>query len=489
MATQIEISTVVSVVVAVIFGILTVGVYHYYYCWKYGTSPILDTSDNEHKAYNLLFHPECCLMDKLVSIISYIFFPTRNLVEASLRGESNTGNPLGTLLRFREKLCKLEDMSHAMECKVRNKKLQSENKGDYLVGGTVIIPRDDHILTKWGLVSEEDGARISFSSNTNKDSKSCEQVEILITCPISCIIEGDLEFIPNTQQKEGFRRFKTCKLETIKFKASSKKLLWFHGGGMVLSSSKDSRQELIKDLVSASRKCKKTATNTQMDEIVLMSIEYRLAPENPFPSPVIDGLSAVSHLFRFYDELHIAGISAGGNLATVVGLESYRKFGPRVKSIVPIDPMLDPFAQSLSFQLNSSKYLLSPAPWLRWAWATYLDIDMDSNVDFSDGHQHQNIIKNSRWKEFFEKPLWRLVCPLVDVPQVLEGRDAPKIVVAASKADPLRGDAQLLVDKLKEARHNITFVEAKGIHVMSRLFDKQANDKFILAWNEAMGYH
>jgi acetyl esterase/lipase len=474
-----EMNALVAVAIAVVIGMVTMTVY--------GTSPMvrrsrIETSE-EHKAYSLLFHPECCWMDKVVSLVSYFVFPLRTLIDASLRELNDTTSTSKTLLRFREKLCKLEDMSHAMECKVRNKKLQSENDGDFLVGGTVIIPRDDNILMKWGLISEEDGARISLSKNSK-----CE-VEILVTCPLSCI-EGDLEFIENdgnkSREKEGFKRFQTCKLEIIKFKASSKKLIWFHGGGMVLGSSKDSCPKLVNDLLSFSRKYT-TRNKTRKDDIVLMSVDYHLAPENPFPSAVIDGLSVVSHLFRFYDELHIAGISAGGNLATVVGLECYRKFGSRVKSVVIIDPMLDPTAQSLSFQRNSSKYLFSPAPWLRWAWAMYLAIDVDENVDFSDGLQHQSMIENSRWKEFFQKPIWRLACPLVDVPKILDDHGAPIIVVTSSKADPLRGDAQLIVEKLKDAKYNVTHIESRGIHVMSRQFDTKANDKFMQAWNEAIG--
>eukprot|EP00557_Chaetoceros_sp_GSL56_P013642 CAMPEP_0176477804 /NCGR_PEP_ID=MMETSP0200_2-20121128/834_1 /TAXON_ID=947934 /ORGANISM="Chaetoceros sp., Strain GSL56" /LENGTH=483 /DNA_ID=CAMNT_0017873671 /DNA_START=129 /DNA_END=1581 /DNA_ORIENTATION=- len=431
----------------------------------------------EHKPYSLLFHPECSLMDKIVSIVSYFMFPLHTLVDASLRESEHDWNYPKTLDRYREKMGKLEDMTHAIECRTWNKNLQSKNNGDYLVGGSVMIPRDDNILIKWGLVSEDDGAKV-FNS----------EVEILIICSSSCI-EGDIEFVQTNgkyQENEGFKRFQTCKLEQISFKKSSKKLLWFHGGGMVLGSYKDSSPKLVNDLLHFSRKYTMTS-NTENDAVVLMSIEYRLAPEHPFPSPVIDGLSAVSHIFRLCDELHIAGLSAGGNLAAVVGLESYRKFGSRVKSIVPIDPMLDPTTQSLSFQLNSSRYLFNPARWLRWAWATYLGIDIDSKIDFSDGVQHESQINNSHWNKFFQKPLWRLACPFVDVPTVRDDCDAPIIIVASSKADPLRGDAQLLVDKLIKAKHNVSLIEARGIHVMSRLFDKNANDKFMLRGMRPLG--
>lgn len=439
------------------------------------------------KAYNILTHPDCSFWEKVFSLVSYLTFPVGDLANTSFQTSKKSGkNTLKTLLeRFRKRLSQLEDAGHAKMCSIRNKNLQSdENAHDYLVGGTVIIPRDPKILIKWGLISEQDDIKMPLSQDLGS------QIEILITCPMSCI-EGDLEFENDaTVNREGFRRFKTCKIEKLKFTQASKKLLWFHGGGMVLGSCKDMSPKFIHDIVNV---CKySTGSNKgeqcKRDSIVLMSVEYRLAPENPFPSPVIDGLSAACCLFDVLDDLHIAGISAGGNLATVVGLESFRKFGSKVKSIVAIDPMLDPTAHTSSYDLNASVYLFSPSKWLRWAWVSYLDIAVDEQVDFSNGLQHQTLLHKSHWREFLQKPIWRLACPFVDVPQVEDDeRDAPpKIIVASSKADPLREDAHILVKRLREANHKVVHVEARGIHIMSRLFDKTANQEFMHAWNEAL---
>lgn len=64
-----------------------------------------------------------------------------------------------------------------------------------------------------------------------------------------------------------------------------------------------------------------------------MSVDYSLAPERPFPFGVIDAISVVEFFVKSNPnrKIHISGISAGGNLALVSGLESHRKYPGRVK--------------------------------------------------------------------------------------------------------------------------------------------------------------
>lgn len=68
---------------------------------------------------------------------------------------------------------------------------------------------------------------------------------------------------------------------------------------------------------------------------IMLSVEYRLVCAYPFPSQVIDCLSAASFSIEKYSskghDIHIAGFSAGGNLATVVGMECHRKYPGKVK--------------------------------------------------------------------------------------------------------------------------------------------------------------
>lgn len=92
-------------------------------------------------------------------------------------------------------------------------------------------------------------------------------------------------------------------------------LLYLHGGGWCFGSIK-----------SCSRFCTELCVNA---DIVIAALDYRLAPENPYPSAINDCVDAIKYLSAHADELgidttriSIGGDSSGGNLAIVSALKS-----------------------------------------------------------------------------------------------------------------------------------------------------------------------
>jgi acetyl esterase/lipase len=87
-------------------------------------------------------------------------------------------------------------------------------------------------------------------------------------------------------------------------------LLWIHGGGMVLG-----------DAAQDSAFCRRVADELN---IVVVSVEYRLAPEHPFPAPLDDSYVALRWLARQPgidpERIAIGGASAGGGLAAALTL-------------------------------------------------------------------------------------------------------------------------------------------------------------------------
>ena len=90
-------------------------------------------------------------------------------------------------------------------------------------------------------------------------------------------------------------------------------LVFFHGGGWVIG-----------DLDSHDVVCRKLAHE---GELIVISVDYRLAPEHKFPSAVDDAIAATTWIAGNADKLGIdaarlsvGGDSAGGNLAAVVAL-------------------------------------------------------------------------------------------------------------------------------------------------------------------------
>lgn len=87
----------------------------------------------------------------------------------------------------------------------------------------------------------------------------------------------------------------------------------FHGGGFTLGTATDDARW----------------HGTVVDEVhaVVVSVEYRKAPEHPFPTPVEDGVDAVLWVHEHADELGIdktkialSGFSSGGNMCITVAL-------------------------------------------------------------------------------------------------------------------------------------------------------------------------
>lgn len=111
-------------------------------------------------------------------------------------------------------------------------------------------------------------------------------------------------------------------------------LLWIHGGGYVLGSVEGD------DL-----KAKQLAL---LLNCVVASVEYRLAPEHPFPAPVEDCYAALKWLADSADQLGInperiaiGGASAGGGLAAGLGLLARDRAEVAVCYQLLIYPMID----------------------------------------------------------------------------------------------------------------------------------------------------
>jgi acetyl esterase len=126
----------------------------------------------------------------------------------------------------------------------------------------------------------------------------------------------------------------------------------FHGGGWVGGS-----------IAAADRPCRTLALAAHC---VIVSVEYRLAPENPFPAPLRDAVAAVRWLAGHASEvgadgarLAVMGDSAGGNLAAATALVLRDEGGPAIAHQVLLYPALDLGGSYPSREENASGYLLT----------------------------------------------------------------------------------------------------------------------------------
>ena len=140
---------------------------------------------------------------------------------------------------------------------------------------------------------------------------------------------------------------------------------YFHGGGWVLGSH-DSDDPLCRDLCVRS-------------DAVIVSVNYRHAPEARFPAAADDAFAAVQwiaanaiELGGIPGQLAVAGWSAGGNIAAVACQLARDAGGPAVLGQVLLTPVTDSDLSRGSYQENAEGYVLT-AGLMRWFWDHYAD--------------------------------------------------------------------------------------------------------------------
>jgi acetyl esterase/lipase len=138
-------------------------------------------------------------------------------------------------------------------------------------------------------------------------------------------------------------------------------LVYFHGGGWVIGDL-ESHDATVRALAAASG-------------VTVVAVDYRLAPEHPFPAAVDDCLAAVrwvaepsttAELGVDPDRMAVGGDSAGGNLAAVAA-QQLRDTGPALRFQLLVYPATEMHLSHPSIDENADGYFLTRADmaWFR----------------------------------------------------------------------------------------------------------------------------
>jgi acetyl esterase len=208
-------------------------------------------------------------------------------------------------------------------------------------------------------------------------------------------------------------------------------IVFIHGGGWVIG-----------DVETHDNQCRTLCGETGS---VVLSTEYRLAPEAPFPAGLEDALAVtrwaaenVAALGGDPDRIAIAGDSAGGNLAAVVAQE-LRDTGPKLAAQLLIYPGTDFVTRYPSEEENADGYFLTRED-MRWFASHYL-----ADADPSD--------------------------PRLSPLRAADLSGLPPAVVATAEFDPLRDQGDAYADAL----------EAAGVPVVKRSYPGLIHGFFDLA--------
>ena len=201
-------------------------------------------------------------------------------------------------------------------------------------------------------------------------------------------------------------------------------LVYYHGGGFVIGT-----------LETHDSTCRRLANKSRCQVI---AIDYRLAPEHPFPAPIDDGVAAFRHirdnavaLGAEPTRLAVGGDSAGGAIAAVVcqAVRDAHEAGPAFQML--IYPATDSSRQSASRQAFSEGYFLTKEL-IDWFWKAYVPADTD--------------LADLRLSPLLAKDLAGL----------------PPAFVLTAGYDPLRDEGRAYAERLIESGVKTTYVNYPG---------------------------
>jgi acetyl esterase len=201
-------------------------------------------------------------------------------------------------------------------------------------------------------------------------------------------------------------------------------LVWFHGGGFVIGSvdGSDADSRHLATLASTA----------------VVSVEYRLAPEHPFPAGAEDCFAATQWVAEHAAEIGVdptriavGGDSAGANLATVVALMARDRGAPRLRFQLLVYPVTDLVTlDTKSHHANAEGYFLTRRTML-WFRQHYVREEDRKNPYVSPLHA------DLRW--------------------------LPPALVVTAEFDPLRDEGEHFAERLERAGGVVTLRRYNGM--------------------------
>jgi acetyl esterase len=201
--------------------------------------------------------------------------------------------------------------------------------------------------------------------------------------------------------------------------------VYYHGGGWVIG-----------DIATSDASCRMLANKT---ERIVVSVDYRLAPEHKFPVPVKDSYAALQWVCENAEALNgnasnivVGGDSAGGNLAAAMTLKSRRDNGPAIAGQVLIYPVTALSYDSQSYQDFKEGFGLD-RDLMIWFGNYYIRNDEDA--------------KNVHVAPILEEDL----------------RNLPPAYVLTAEFDVLRDEGEAYAERLKEAGVTVETSREEGL--------------------------
>lgn len=227
---------------------------------------------------------------------------------------------------------------------------------------------------------------------------------------------------------------------------------YYHGGGFVYGNL-DTHDSICRII------CNRTKQ-------LVIAVDYRLAPEHPFPAAPLDAYFAANwiseHASRWNGDvswLTVGGDSAGGNLAAAVALMSRENDGPKIASLIMLYPVTDmrkgANQRYPSYNTNGQGYFL-----------TELTMNLFGRLYFRNRSDAEHV---------YASPI------LAD-----DVSKFPRTFIITAEYDPLRDEGEQYAAKLQHAGVEVELFRANGlIHGFFNLFSMiNANEDLLYIYEK-----
>ncbi len=194
-------------------------------------------------------------------------------------------------------------------------------------------------------------------------------------------------------------------------------LVYCHGGGWVVGGL-GSHDPLCRTLAARSA-------------CALIAVDYRLAPENPYPAALEDAWTITKWAAERFSPLAVAGDSAGGQLAASIALRARNAELPLALQVL-VYPATNHDFDTESYRVNTEGPALT-AEQMRWFWAQYLQ---DESLGGEPG------------------------CSPLRAPEL---NGLPPALVLTAEYDPLRDEGEAYARRLDEAGVPVTLRRYEGL--------------------------
>jgi acetyl esterase len=191
-------------------------------------------------------------------------------------------------------------------------------------------------------------------------------------------------------------------------------LMFFHGGGFVICNL-DTHDRTCRSLANASG-------------CVVVSVDYRLAPEHKFPAAAEDAYSATRYVAEHATEfgidprrIAVGGDSAGGTLATVVAMMARDRGGPELRFQLLIYPVTDFTVHETQSERDYGKGYFLDEELMDWFADQYFATEADRHLPYGSPLKASDL------------------------------RNLPPAMVMTAECDPLRDQGEAYAEKLRRA--------------------------------------